>query len=232
METTPQSALLLHARPFRDGSLLVELFTAEVGRLGAVARGVGGQRRSAAERRALLQPFQPLWVSWYGRGELKTMQQLEARAAPLPLRGRALFSGLYLNELLSRLLQREDPHPQLFADYEEALQQLAEGEPLDLVLRRFELRLLEGLGYGFSLTEDAGGEPVQAQASYSFDGEAGLCRLSQASPHTLRGEDLLDFAAGHFTDSSRRALKQLCRLALRPHLGDRPLKSRQLFSES
>jgi DNA repair protein RecO (recombination protein O) len=228
---TPQPALLLHTRPFRDSSLLVELFIPDVGRLGAVVRGVGGQRRSGAARRALLQPFQPLWVSWSGRGELKTVQLLEARAAPLPLRGRALFSGLYLNELLCRLLQREDPHPDLFTDYEGALAQLVAGEPLDLVLRRFELHLLETLGYGIDLTVDAAGAAVVATAFYGFDGEAGLRRRPADSPQALRGADLLDFAAGRFTAASRRALKQLCRLALRPHLGERPLKSRQLFGD-
>jgi DNA repair protein RecO (recombination protein O) len=229
---TPQPALLLHSRPFRDNSLLVELFIPDSGRLGAVVRGVGGQRRSGAARRALLQPFQPLWASWSGRGELKTVQLLEARAAPLPLQGRALFSGLYLNELLCRLLQREDPHPDLFADYEQALAQLVAGEPLDLVLRRFELRLLEALGYGFSLVVDADGEAVSATAFYGFDGETGLRRLAGASPQALSGADLLDFAAGRFTEASRRALKRLCRLALRPHLGERPLQSRQLFGDN
>lgn len=227
---SPQPAFLLHARPFQDNTLLAELFVAGHGRVGSVAKGLG-QRRGGAGRRALLQPFQPLWVSWAGRGELKSLQLLEHRAAPLALRGHALFSGLYLNELLNRLLPREDPHPSLFADYESTLAALAEGEALEPILRCFELRLLEALGYGFSLTADAEGEAVVATAFYGFDGEAGLRRLAGASPHALRGEDLLDFAAGRFSEPSRRALKRLCRLALRPHLGERPLKSRQLFGD-
>ncbi len=230
METL-HPAFLLHARDFRDTSLLLELLTPEAGRIGAVARGVRGQRRGTS-RQALLQPLVPLWVSWGGRGELKTLQQVEVRAPMIALRGPALFSALYLNELLCRLLQREDPHPELFADYETALTQLAVDSRVDLPLRRFELSMLETLGYGLSLEVDAEGEPLQAAGWYRFDGDSGLRRLPGRAPDALIGGDLLEFAAasGNVSDAARRTLKRLCRQALRPHLGERPLKSRQLFS--
>ncbi len=227
---TLQPAFLLHARDFRDTSLLVELLTPESGRIGAVARGVGGQRRSAG-RRALLQPLVPLWIGWSGRGELKTLRQFEARAPMIALHGPALFSALYLNELLCRLLQRDDPHPDLFTDYEVALARLAVDPRVDLPLRHFELRLLESLGYGFSLQVDAEGEALQAGGWYRFDADSGLRRLPGRTADALAGADLLEFAAAadDCSDDTRRTLKRLCRQALQPHLGERPLKSRQLF---
>jgi len=227
---TLQPAFLLHARDFRDTSLLVELLTPDAGRIGAVARGVRSQRRGIS-RRALLQPLVPLWISWGGRGELKTLQQIEVRAPAVALQGRALFSVLYLNELLCRLLPRDDPHPELFVDYETALSQLQNDPRIDLPLRRFELRLLESLGYGCSLAVDADGEILRADSWYRFDGDSGLRRLLGPASDALAGADLLEFvAAGDVSDAARRTLKRLCRQALRPHLGERPLKSRQLFT--
>jgi DNA repair protein RecO (recombination protein O) len=229
METL-HPAFVLHARDFRDTSLLVELFTPEAGRIGLVARGVRSQRRGAS-RRALLQPLVPLWVDWGGRGELKNLQQIEPRAAMVALQGPALFSVLYLNELLCRLLPRDDPHPELFTDYEAALAALASAVPVELPLRRFELRLLESLGYGVSLQVDADGNALAADGWYRFDAGAGLRRLPAAAEGALAGRDLLAFDAdpGQCDAAARRTLKRLCRQALQPHLGDRPLKSRQLF---
>lgn len=227
-----QSAYLLHARDYRDSSLLVELFTAEHGRVAAVARGVKTARRSGAAQRALLQPFQPLWIATAGRSDLKNLRNVEARDMPLPLRGRALFSALYVNELLCRAVPHEDPLPELFADYEAVLARLATSAPLDIVLREFELRLLDALGYGLSLTLDAAsGEPLDPDDLYFFDVMRGLLpAYGRTDVAVFRGRDLLDFDAGHHSGDARRALKTLCRLALRPHLGDQPLRSRQLFA--
>jgi DNA repair protein RecO (recombination protein O) len=150
----------------------------------------------------------------------------------LPLRGRVLFSGLYANELLCRLLQRDDPQPELFADYERVVAALAAGQLPDIALRHFELQLLRELGYGFSLTEDADtGAALAPERWYRFDAERGLLPAAGAAgPPLFAGRDLLDFADGEYSDAARRALKQLCRQALRPHLGDKPLLSRQLFA--
>lgn len=227
-----QPAYLLHARDYRDTCLLVELLTEQGARVGAVARGARRARKGYSQR-AILQPFQPLWVSFGGRGELKTLHTVESRAPALALRGKLLFSGLYLNELLCRLLQRDDPQPELFTDYERTVTALAAGGPVDIVLRHFELQLLRELGYGFSLTEDAAaGAPLEPGHYYRFDAELGLLAddgTAGAQPLFV-GRDLLAFAAGDYSDEARRALKLLCRLALRPHLGDKPLLSRQLFA--
>lgn len=227
-----QAAYLLHARDYRDSSLLIELFTPDEGRVAAVGRGVKTARRSGASQRALLQPFQPLWVAMAGRGDLKNLRSVEARDIALPLQGRALFSGLYVNELLCRVLPHEDPNPELFADYEAVLASLAGVAPLDIVLRRFELRLLDALGYGMSLEFDAGsGAPLDPDDRYYFDSQRGLLPLyGRSDVEAFRGRDLLDFSAGHYSAEARRALKTLCRLALRPHLGDQPLRSRLLFA--
>jgi DNA repair protein RecO (recombination protein O) len=227
-----QPAYLLHARDYRDSSLLIELFTPEHGRIAAVARGVKTARRSGAAQRALLQPFQPLWVATVGRAELKNLRNVEPRDMPLALRGRNLFSALYVNELLCRAVQHEDPNPDLFADYEAVLARLATPAPLDIVLREFELRLLDALGYGMSLALDAdSGAAIEPEVFYWFDVQRGLLPAYGRTDVTVfRGRDLLDFEAGHYSADARRALKALCRLALRPHLGDQPLRSRLLFA--
>ena len=227
-----QPAYLLHARDYRDTCLLVELLTEQGGRVGAVAKGARRSRRGYSQR-AILQPFHPLWVNWGGRGELKNLLTVETRSPALPLRGRQLFSGLYLNELLCRLLQRDDSQPELFANYESAVTALAAGGAADIVLRHFELELLRELGYGFSITEDAAtGAALQPDRRYRFDAELGLLpdEGEAGAQPVFVGRDLLAFAQGDYSDEARRALKLLCRLALRPHLGDKPLLSRQLFT--
>lgn len=224
---------MLHQRPFRDRSQLVELLTPGGGRQGAVAH---------RSRHRILQPFQPLWLVLGGRGELHTLQRWEARGQPYWLHGTALFSGLYLNELLYRLLYRDEPQPELFAVYEEALAALArlsdeqrsgradtaaQGAQLEAVLRHFELFLLEVLGYAVDMQTDAHGEPLAPDRYYRFEAATGLVPTSAPA---LSGQGLLDYLAGHPSMEARRAVKQLCRQALAPHLGSRPLLSRQLFA--
>lgn len=227
-----QPAYLLHARDYRDSSLLIELFTPEQGRITAVARGIKSARRGNGIQRALLQPFQPLWVALQGRTELKNLRSSDARELPLALRGRALFSGFYVNELMCRVVQHADPHPELFIDYEQTLQRLAATAQLDIVLRQFELQLLEALGYGVELRVEAeAGAPIEAAVDYCFDVQRGLLRhYGDANQMLFRGRDIIDFISGDYSLAARRALKQLCRLALRPHLGDQPLRSRLLFA--
>ena len=132
-----QPAFVLHSRRYRDTSLIVELWTAEWGRVAAVARGARqGSRRS---QRVALQAFQPLLVSWSGRGSLKTLTTRESAGAAVHLAGKRLYSGLYVNELLVRLLAHEDPHPELYTAYVSLLDALAERSDLDVQLRQFEI---------------------------------------------------------------------------------------------
>ncbi len=234
MRVSLQPAWVLHARPYRDTSLLLEIFTAEHGRESLVARGARSQRRRrGGNQAALLQPFVPLLVSWVGRGELHTLTACEAAAAGPQLRGERLFSGLYLNELLLRLLHRHDPHPRLFASYAGTLGRLAEAPALDAVLRRFELDLLDELGYGFALDSDGlSGEALQAQHCYRFDTEHGLVRTAASQAGALPGGDLLQIAAGDFSGDARSTARRLLRAALASHLGPEPLRSRALFRQS
>lgn len=226
-----ERAYLLHLRPYRDTSALLELLTPGFGRVGAVARGVRSGGRRGGQWRALLQPFTPILVSWSGRGELKTLREIDGRAG-LALSGERLYAGLYVNELTLRLLHRDDPHPELFGYYEHCLAALADGDPLEQQLRRYEFRLLNSLGYGLVLDADArSGEPVDADGWYLFEADRGVVRCPEPGdrPEVFAGRDLLAMAAGEFDERALRAAKRLCRQALQPLLGAEPLHSRQLF---
>lgn len=223
------AAFVLHSRDYRDTSLLIDFFTSDHGRIGVIAKGARRMQRGTSQR-AILQPLQPLWIECGGRGELKSLHTVEVRAPLLGLRGHALFSAFYLNELLCRLLHRDDPHPQLFDDYATTLEHLGGALPLDITLRHFELRLLDELGYGLSLThEGESGDALQHDWRYVFDAQRGLVLSKSQYGQVFRGGDLLDFSSGEFSDDARRAVKNLCRIALQVHLGDKPLQSRALF---
>ena len=139
----PQLAYVLHSRPYRETSALVDFLTPQ-GRLRAVLRSARGKAGTLAR------PFVPLEIEFRGRGELKNVGRMESAGISTWLNGEALFSGLYLNELLIRLLPAEDPHPSIFDHYAATLLALAEGRPLEPLLRAFEWRLLDDVGYGFS----------------------------------------------------------------------------------
>lgn len=227
-----QPTWVLHTRPYRDTSLLVELFSERVGRISAVARGARSSRRGGSAQFSLLQPFTPLLCSWTGKRDLKTLAGCEGNGARIPLQGERLFSGLYVNELLARLLLHDDPYPELFQYYRDILQQLAKGELVDLALRQFEFRLLESLGYGFALDVDGeSGAPVSEQAFYEFHQDQGLIpsHASRSSEGVFAGADLLRIGRSEFDDTTRLCAKRLMRQALQCRLGGQPLKSRELF---
>lgn len=227
MASTLDPAYVLHSRPYRDSSALVDLFTLQQGMQRVVWRGARGQRRKLAP-----QPFMPLLVGMVGRTELKTLTQAEVAGSFALLQGETLFSGLYLNELLVRLLAAGDPQPILFAAYQQALEQLAGGAQVEPLLRRFEWQLLDNLGYGFSLVQDGGGRPIDSQQRYIWHPTDGLQPLTDALLHNagMPGAALLAMAADDWSAiSTLRAAKQLMRQALGVQLGDRPLVSRSLF---
>src|SRR6185369_11972233 len=147
-----QEAFVLHSYPYRETSLLVDVLTRATGRVSVVARGA---RRPRSATRGALMSFQPLMVSWYGKGDVKTLAHAEWTGGQALLQGEALLCGFYLNELLVRLLAREDPHEQLFDRYKESLRELAEGEASAPILRAFEKALLRELGYALTLDRDA-----------------------------------------------------------------------------
>ena len=232
MRVNLQPAYVIHSRPYRDTSALLEVFTAEYGRISLVARGTRRQTKRGSKA-ALLQPFIPLLLSFSGRLELKSLIAAEPVKGMPALRGERLFSGLYVNELLVRLLHRNDAHPKLFAAYDFSLKALAGNARVDVVLREFEITLLDELGYGLNLGIDgASGEPVEYSHRYHYDPAFGLVAsgdVSDRSKQTYVGSDLLAIESGDFEGSVRVAAKLLLREVLAVHLGDMPLHSRELF---
>jgi DNA repair protein RecO (recombination protein O) len=232
MRVKLQPAWVLHSRPYRDSSALLEVLSAEYGRVGLVGRGARRRSRGGSES-ALLQPFAPVLLSFSGRGELRTLTGVEAAGAALALRGERLFSGMYINELLVRLVHRDDPHPRLFALYGQALEALSGRDPVDGILRRFELVLLDELGYRLDLDADGNsGEEIRDDQWYHFHPELGLVAGSVAADPArtaFSGSDLLAMARGEFDGPARPAARRLLRQALAVHLGEAPLKSRELF---
>lgn len=236
MRINLQPAYVIHSRPYRDSSSLLDVFTAEYGRIGVVAKGTRRQTRKGSAT-ALLQPFVPLLLSFSGRSELKTLVATERAPGDCALRHERVFCGLYMNELLVRLLHRDDAHPTLFAAYDEAVKALAGGSAADTVLRHFEYCLLEELGYNFDFDVDgASGAPVQSGCWYRYESGVGLVASADAVADVgasrrglYPGAELLAMAGGDFGGSARQSAKKLLREALAEHLGGVPLRSRELF---
>lgn len=224
-----QPAYVLHGRPYRDTSLLLEMFTPEHGRIGLVARGARGAK---SKSRGLLQPFRALLVSWSGRGELQTLTAVEEASRPLLLRGENLVTGFYINELIMRLLERHDPHAHLFNVYAETLSRLAEQPEVEWCLRVFEKRLLSELGYGLLLDREADtGKLLEADRIYRYQIERGPLSDRDAVGVSIYGRSLLSLHREELADAeSRTEAKRLMRAVLGWYLGDRPLKSRDLIS--
>jgi DNA repair protein RecO (recombination protein O) len=223
-----EPAFVLHTRPYRETSLIVEVFSRQHGRLGLVARGA---RRAQSALKSRLMGFQPLALSWFGKTSLRTLHAVEWLGGDLRLQARALMCGFYINELLLKLLPVEDPHPGLFDRYQATLAALAEsGEP-EPVLRRFELDLLSELGYAQPLGQMADGAEVRAEQRYAYALGQGVVPLVAKEP-SYAGKTLLDMAAGRF-DDPRTLLegKQLMRVLINHYLADKPLLTRQLLVE-
>jgi DNA repair protein RecO (recombination protein O) len=230
MRVQGQPAFVLHARPWRETSLIVELLTRDHGRIGVVARGVQGAKRHPL--RAALQPLQWLQVDFLPRGELARLLQAEAQdAAPL-LQGEALMAAFYVNELVLRLLPRQDPAPELFERYALLRQELAGTAPLAWTLRRFERDLLEVLGYGLPLDQDEDGRRVDPAGRYRLDAERGPLRDRAHEAGSATGAALLALAEDRQPPPEQLAeLRGALRGVLQVHLGPLPLKSWGLLSE-
>jgi DNA repair protein RecO (recombination protein O) len=228
-----QPAYVLHRRDYGDTSLLLEIFSAHRGRLPLVAKGARRGRRAGGSQAALLQPYQPLLLAWSGRGEVKTLTRVESAGRAPVLTGDALYCGFYVNELLLRLLARQDEDQVIFAAYQRTLAALAAGPDLDTPLRRFELILLGQLGYRPPLDRDADNHaPVRPELRYVVDSERGPAVAVRAEdPQAMAGSTLLALAAGApLPPAAAREARRLLRALLAPHLGERPLQSRALFA--
>lgn len=223
-----QAVYVLHTYPFKETSLVVELFSQQFGRIAAVAKGA---RRPRSAMRGMLQSFQMLAGAWSGKNELKTLHSLDWNAGLTLLNGEALMCGFYLNELLLRLLPREDAHEKLFQHYEIALQTLANETDLATTLRRFELKLLQELGYAVPLLQDENDVSIAPENTYRYEAEYGACELKATKNGVqLSGKTLLDMANDDYRDVQTQAQsKQLMRYLLAYYLGDKPLHTRQLL---
>lgn len=228
-----QPAYILHRRPYRDSSFLVDIVTPDHGRVGLVAKGY----RQNKKQGHLLQPFTECLVSWQGQHELKTLTAIEANTRANFLVGRQLYSALYVNEILMRLLPKYDPHPDLYRAYHDLLQAFTGGDEIEILLRQFELQMLAELGYGIDLTSDAEHhQPIAAQTWYRYIPDCGFFIYlgeEKSNLTVFAGEDIQAIAANDYREANTlRAAKRLLRQAMAPHLGEKPLASRQLFARS
>ncbi|QHS09825.1 DNA repair protein RecO [Sinimarinibacterium sp. NLF-5-8] len=216
-----QPAYLLSLRPYRDSSVLLEALTPEYGRVGLVARGI---RSPKSRLRGVLQTFTPLWLDWQRRGELGSLRSAEARAAPVALAGDRVFYGWYCNELLLRLLTRDDPQPRIYALYDTLLPQLTEAsDTAHATLRIFEKRLLTELGYALTLPAD-----LQPEQRYLYDWERGPLPAVRG----YLGSSLMALRDEHLSDARARSdARHLLQQALRRQLGEAPLRSVELLRQ-
>jgi len=242
-----QPAYILHQRPYKDASAIVEIFSAEHGRHGLVAKGI---KRSTSRLRGVMQSFQPLLMSWVGRGELGTLTAVEMRGHALVFEPKYYSSAFYMNELLLRLLQRDDPHVELFSCYDNALRSLAAltgardtALPLQAILRLFEVNLLQLLGYALILDHDVKtNEPINDECQYDYMFDYGPVRStdddSESNRVVVNGATLQALSrlsrsdgeiAGVNSSLIFKEAKRLLRGVLDYYLGYKPLQSREMY---
>lgn len=240
---------VLHSYPYRETSLILQAWTEKHGRLGLVAKGA---RRPKSAARAILVPFQPLEMDWFGKGELKTLKTAEPAVPATPLAGESLMSAFYMNELLLKLTTRDDPHEGLFEAYDRAITELralsrvknqpgdipkSGTSPIEPILRRFELRLLQELGYALELAREPSGAPIAAEREYWYVVERGpaLAHEGEEPPFNavrLSGLTLVHLERGRFDDATTVAqAKQLMRLLINHSLNGQELATRALVRD-
>ncbi|GAD78562.1 DNA repair protein RecO [Vibrio ezurae] len=223
-----QRCFVLHRRPYTESSLILDVFSEEFGRVTILSKG-GRSKRSPLK--GALQPFTPLLLKWSGGGSMKTLRQAEPISLGLPLSGVSLYSAMYINEILARVIAQEVPYPELFIDYLHALTELAQSDNPEPALRRFELALLNALGYGVDFLHCTGsGMPVEPQMTYRYREQQGFIASVRKDNLTFKGEELIALSERRFISKSQlSAAKRFTRMALKPYLGGRPIKSRELF---
>jgi DNA repair protein RecO (recombination protein O) len=224
-----QPAFVLHSYPYRETSLVLEVFSRNCGRVALVARGA---RRPRSALRGLLMGFQPLTMSWFGKHELRTLHSAEWQGGQPQLQGTALLCGFYLNELLLNLMARDDPHEQLFDYYQLTLQRLAHEQDHASTLRCFEKHMLQELGYALLLEHEAdSGKPIELSAHYRYVIEHGASRETEKG-FPILGKTLRDMADDDYRDPlSAQQSKQLMRMLLNHHLAGKTLHTRELIKD-
>ena len=241
-----EAAFVLHSTPYKETSLIVDALTRHHGRVALVARGA---KRPRSALRGVLLAFQPLTIAWlqarsravtgsHGGNDLRTLTRAEWMGGLRPLRGDALMAGFYLNELIQKLLARDDPHEALFDAYLAALAALAEDGPAAPVLRHFEVVLLREAGYAVRLTHTATDEPIEPAALYHYVPEQGPIRIDTGGARIHAGDEaavvdgktLLDIEADDYRDPVTLAqAKSLMRYLLQHHLSGQVLHTRRMM---
>ena len=231
MKTELHSCFILHKRPYRETSLLLDILSSEYGRVSLVARGT--RSRASKNQHALYQPFQKLQVSWSGKGEMGTLNKIEFESLLPPLKDSFLLSAFYVNELVMRLLHKNEPHPELYAAYQNAITALAKSENEQPILRKFEKQLLQTLGYGLVLDHDVlSHTPIQADQDYAYQPDSGPfeypaagCSFPKISGSTLQAIEQDDYQKR----KSLEEAKKLMRVLINTMLDNKPLASRDLY---
>lgn len=219
---------MLHHRAYRETSLLLDIFSLHHGRVNVIAKGV---RKNKRNQSGLFQLYQPLLLSWFGYGELKTLSASESASASYQLTADSSLCGLYVNELMVRLLPINEPESDVFSAYEQVLARLQQGDNNELALRLFEKKLLTHLGYGLTLNSDVSGQAIELDQHYYYQLDTGLIRWQQGiNQTTISGRSLQHLLQeSDFDHQSLQEIKQLMRTVINYHLGGKPLQSRALF---
>ena len=234
MRVESEPGFILHSIPYRETSLLVDIFTLNYGRLRCVAKGFRKPNKKGIAK--TLFPYTEHHFQWQGRGELKTLIQADPIQAPVFLKQESLFVGLYINELLYKLLHQNDPHPSLYDFYHQLMAQLSSSVIEQAVLRRFEILLLEELGYGLVLDAEAEtGQAVSAEHLYYYIPDQGLKLIQDQNAnktHALSGADIIALSQGQLEQKSvLRTAKQLTRRVIDFYLDGKALNSRELYRQ-
>ncbi len=226
-----EPAWLLHHRPFRDSSQILDILSLDQGRLAVIAKGSRGAK---SKLRGILRPFLPLQLSWFIRSDLGTLTGAEMNGAPLSLSGDALLSGYYVNELILKLLHRHDPQPEIFAAYSRTIERLAGSQDVAAYLRQFEIELLRILGYALNLDHDTETtEPLRPQQQYEYRVEQGLVPVSDRDgPMVFRGAEIDAIRNQQFADPAvLKNAGSLLRNVIAYHLDGKELKSRKVLKD-
>jgi DNA repair protein RecO (recombination protein O) len=224
-----ESVFVLHTRPYRNTSLLVDFFTQHHGRMTGVARSARGLK---SRFKNIFQPFSPLLVNWTGRGDLRNINHAEAKNLPYPLTGNILYCGLYANELLFKLLPHEEPFPILFSQYTELLHRFSQSPcHYEINLRYFEKHLLQELGYGLSFQKEIQyQEPIRADQFYTYRPKEGFYVADGPAQLTFSGQSLIALDQEDLRDPQHiLQAKKLMRMAINDILENKSIASRNLF---
>ena len=231
MRVNLHPGFILHRRPYRETSLLLDVFSRDHGRVGLIAKGA---KRKYFKAAGLLQPFQRLQLAWSGKSELMTLTTVESDTVAYALKNGELIAGFYLNELIIRMLHQHEAHPELFSIYDVTLSTLAHADKsVQEALRIFEKHLLKSIGYGLVLDHDVqSGCAVETDCEYYYQAEQGPTQnIPSTSDYIQISGKTLSAIDKECLDTERSLLeaKRLMRYALQRHLGTRPLASKKLY---